>query len=333
MMNYTLEQVRNLYNLPITTLIYKAQQEHHRCQDPAGVQLSTLLSIKTGGCGENCGYCSQSVHHNTDLKQEPLMDSELILQEAKKAKKSGASRFCMGTSGKRVDKEKEFESILNTIHEVSKLGLEVCCTLGLVSFDQAERLKEAGCSVYNHNLDTSRDFYSKVVTTRTYDDRLKTIKNVRNAGLDLCSGGILGLGETIDDRLKMLVELANMTPPPESVPINAIVPIKNTPMQDQPPVDSFEFVRIIAVTRIIMPTTMVRLSAGRNTMSEEMQTLCYVAGANSIFLGKKLLTTENFQENADFELLNRLNLHPLDPKSAKKYHRAALEAEHSDCKE
>jgi biotin synthase len=324
---YTLEQVRELYSLPLTTLIFRAQETHHRHQDPAGVQLCTLKSIKTGACPEDCSYCPQSAHHNTGLEAEQLMETEPLLAEAQRAKEGGASRFCMGAAWSRVRDGAQFDSVLRTVSGVKELGLEVCCTLGMLTEPQAARLKEAGCDVYNHNLDTSREFYSQIITTRTYDERLQTIANVRKAGLEVCSGGILGMGESVEDRLKMLLELANMDPQPDSVPINALIAVEGTPLEKQQFVDSFEFVRTIAVARILMPKAMVRLSAGRTEMNDEMQALCYLAGANSIFLGEKLLTTPNPDKCDDMDLLNRIGLHPLHPDDARKIHRgeSALE--------
>lgn len=317
----TLDQIRDIYNLPFTTLIFRAQEVHHRYQDPSGVQLATLQSIKTGSCPEDCKYCPQSARNNSHLDAEPLMDTESILVKAREAKAGGASRFCMGAAWRNVRDGSQFNSVLKTVEGVSEMGLEVCCTLGMLREDQASQLKDAGCAVYNHNLDTSREFYPEIITTRTYDDRLETIENVRRAGLEVCSGGILGLGETVEDRLKMLAELARMDPQPESVPINALVPVEGTPLADQAPVDPFEFVRIIATSRIIMPRSIVRLSAGRTEMSQELQALCFVAGANSIFLGEKLLTTPNPGRSEDLQLIRRLGLHPLDPKEAREYHR------------
>ncbi len=327
----TLETIRDIYNLPFTTLIFRAQEIHQRYQDPAGVQLSTLQSIKTGRCPEDCKYCPQSARNNSDLDPEPLMDTASILVKAREAKAGGASRFCMGAAWRDVRDGPQFDSVLKTVEGVSSLGLEVCCTLGMLREDQAAKLKDAGCAVYNHNLDTSREFYPEIISTRTYDDRLQTIENVRRAGLEVCSGGILGLGETIEDRLKMLAELANLDPQPDSVPINALVAVEGTPLADQAPVDPFEFVRIIATARIVMPRSIVRLSAGRTAMSQELQALCFVAGANSIFLGEKLLTTPNPERSQDLQLLRRLGLHPLDPKEAREYHRKGTESAELAC--
>jgi len=326
-MPYTLDQVRGIYSLPLTTLIFRAQQAHHRHQDPAGIQLCTLKSIKTGACPEDCAYCPQSAHYDTGLEAEQLMESDTILADAQKAKASGATRFCMGAAWSRVRDGAQFDSVLKTVSGVKELGLEVCCTLGMLTEPQAQKLKAAGCDVYNHNLDSSREFYSRIITTRTYDERLETLANVRKAGLEVCSGGILGMGESVDDRLKMLVELASMDPQPDSVPINALIAVEGTPLEKQKFVDAFEFVRTIATARILMPKAMVRLSAGRTEMSDEMQALCYLAGANSIFLGDKLLTTPNPDKADDFALLNRLGLHDLHPDDARKIHRGEVELE------
>lgn len=316
-MTHTLEEIRSIYELPFTTLIFRAQEAHHRWQDPAGVQLSTLQSIKTGSCPEDCKYCPQSAHYHTDLEREELMDTEAILEKARAALAGGASRFCMGAAWREVRDGPQFESVLATVKGVSEMGLEVCCTLGMLRGDQAARLKGAGCAVYNHNLDTSREYYSEIVTTRSYDDRLDTLANVRQAGLEVCAGGILGLGESVEDRLKLLLELANLDPQPESVPINALVAVDGTPLEGMEPVDPIEFVRIIATARILMPRSMVRLSAGRASMSPETQALCFLAGANSLFLGEKLLTTPNPGQTNDFHLLRKLGLHPLHPEEAR----------------
>jgi biotin synthase len=319
-----LQQARELYALPLNTLIFKAQQVHQANQDPAGVQLCTLKSIKTGACPEDCAYCPQSVHHNTFVEAEALMETETILADARRAAAGGATRFCMGAAWRRVADGKQFDSVLQTVSGVKSLGLEVCCTLGMLTEPQAVRLKSAGCDVYNHNLDTSREHYAKIITTRTYDDRLQTLSNVRKAGLEVCSGGIIGMGETVDDRLKMLVELASMDPQPDSVPINALVAVEGTPLAGRRFVDTIEFVRTVAVARILMPKAMVRLSAGRANMSEETQALCYLAGANSIFLGEKLLTTGNPEIEEDMNLLKRLGLHPLHPDEARRVHRGEI---------
>lgn len=324
---YTLQQIREIYDLPFTTLIFRAQQAHQRWQDPAGVQLCTLQSIKTGMCTENCKYCPQSSHYYTGLETEALMDAAATIARARKALAGGASRFCMGAAWRDIPGGPQFDSIIETVRAVSAMGMEVCCSLGMLSEEQAVRLKEAGCSVYNHNLDTSREYYPEIITTHSYEDRLATLANVRKAGLDLCCGGILGMGESVEDRLKFLLELANLDPQPDSVPINALVAVNGTPLEGAPPVDSFEFARVIATARVIMPRSIVRLSAGRAAMSEETQALCFIAGANSIFLGKKLLTTPNPGRSADFRLLERLGLHPLEPKKKNAEDDDALEAD------
>lgn len=328
-MRYTFDQVQEIYNLPITTLIFKAQEMHHKYQDPAGVQLCTLKSIKTGACPEDCKYCPQSAKAETGLTVEKLLDTETILKDAVAAKEGGATRFCMGAAWRRVPRGNQFDSLINTVQSVSDMGLEVCCTLGSLEQDQADALKNAGCSVYNHNVDTSSDYYDKIITTRTYAERLENIQKVRNSGMEVCSGGIIGMGESIDDRIQMVQELANMEPYPDSVPINALIACKGTPLEGKEFVDSFEFVRVIATARITMPKAMVRLSAGRTEMSEEMQALCYLAGANSIFLGDKLLVTANPDKNEDFDLLNKLGLNSLDPETARDIH-AQAQLEHGD---
>ena len=307
----SLDRARAIYGLPFTTLILRAQEVHHAHHDAAGVQLCMLKSIKTGACPEDCAYCPQSSRADTFVEPEQLMDTASILDDATKARKAGAARYCMGAAWRCVRDGRQFDSVLETVRGVKALGLQVCCTLGMLTSDQARRLKDAGCEVYNHNLDTSREFYPQIISTRTYDDRLQTIANVRSAGLEVCSGGILGMGESVDDRLKMLVELASMTPQPDSVPINALIAVEGTPLAGRNFVDTFEFIRTIATARILMPKAMVRLSAGRAKMSDETQALCFVAGANSIFLGDKLLTTENPSTEEDFELLRRLGLHAL----------------------
>lgn len=325
--NYTREEIQQIYELPFTTLIFKAQQVHQAHQDPAGVQLCTLKSIKTGRCPEDCSYCPQSAHHNTGLEPEQLLDKATILRDALVAKSNGASRFCMGAAWRCVPKGKPFQDVLETITEVRKLDMEVCCTLGMLTEEQAHELKDAGCSVYNHNLDTSREFYPEIISTRTYEDRLDTLANVRKAGIEVCSGGILGLGEEQSDRVGLLWELANLDPQPDSVPINALVAVEGTPLEKQKPIDHIEFVRAIATARIIMPKAMVRLSAGRAEMSEEAQALCFLAGANSIFLGDKLLTTPNPESTDDMKLLKKLGLHALDPDDARRIHRGEAESE------
>jgi biotin synthase len=310
-----LASIRALYDLPLPELMFRAQTVHRQHHDPAAVQLCTLQSIKTGRCQEDCKYCPQSAHNSTDLQPEPLLDTAEIVASAKKALSGGASRFCMGAAWREVKNGAQFDSVLASVRGVSDLGLEVCCTLGMLTENQATRLKEAGCNVYNHNLDTSREYYPEIITTRTYDERLETLAAARRAGLQVCSGGILGLGEKIEDRLKLLLELAALDPQPDSVPVNALVAVEGTPLEDQAPVDPIEFVRIIALARILMPKAMVRLSAGRTAMSPELQAMCFMAGANSLFLGDRLLTTPNPERSSDFMLLERLGMHPLVPES------------------
>lgn len=307
----TLETIREIYELPLPELIFRAQSTHRQFHDPAAVQLCALQSIKTGRCQEDCKYCPQSSHHHAELEAEPLMKPEAVVVAAQRAQAQGAGRFCMGAAWREVRDGAQFESVLSTVRGVAALGMEVCCTLGMLTVEQAGRLRDAGCTVYNHNLDTSREYYPEIITTRTYDDRLKTLGHVRSAGLQVCSGGILGMGESIDDRLKLLAELAALDPQPESVPINALISVEGTPLEEASPVDPIEFVRVIATARILMPATRVRLSAGRTHMSEEMQALCFIAGANSIFIGEKLLTTPNPGPADDLNLLKKLGMRPL----------------------
>lgn len=322
-MKLSKEEITQIYDLPFTTLIFKAQEVHHKHQDPAGIQLCTLKSIKTGSCPEDCKYCPQSAHHSTFVEPEKLLDTATILKDAEVAKANGSSRFCMGAAWRCVPEGKPFDSVLETVSAVSNMGLEVCVTLGMLKEDQAVRLKNAGATVYNHNLDTSREHYANIITTRTYDERLETINNVRKAGLEVCSGGILGLGEKKEDRIGLLWQLSNMDPQPDSVPINALIAVEGTPLEKQEFVDTIEFIRTIATARIIMPNSIVRLSAGRTEMSEETQALCFLAGANSIFLGDKLLTTPNPGASDDEKLMKKLGLHALDPNKAREIHQLA----------
>jgi biotin synthase len=288
--------------------LYQAQTIHRAAFNPAEVQRSTLLSVKTGGCPENCAYCPQSAHYDTGVDRHPVLEKSVVLEKAKAAKESGSTRFCMGAAWREVRDGKDFDSIINLVEGVSSLGLEVCCTLGMLTGPQAERLKKAGCYAYNHNLDTSPEFYSEIITTRTYEDRLRTLENVRKAGLTVCCGGILGMGEGINDRLGLLAELTKQDPHPESVPINMLVRVEGTPLSDQERVDPIDFVRFVATARIVLPASMVRLSAGRMEMSDEMQALCFVAGANSIFAGEKLLTTPNPGDDHDSKLMKKLGM-------------------------
>lgn len=304
---YSYKTVEEIINRPFIQLLFDAQKVHQDNPRKNAVQLSALFNIKTGGCPEDCAYCSQSAHYKTDLKREKLMDTDKILQEAKNAKSKGATRFCMGAAWKYPPK-KEFSQVLDAVRAVKKLGLETCVTLGRLSKEQAMMLKEAGLDYYNHNLDTSENFYKKIITTRTYQERLETIDYISEADINVCCGGIMGMGETRKDRVEFLLQLANLSPQPESVPINRLVAIKGTPLEGAPTIDNFEFVRVIAVARIIMPSSTIRLSAGRESMSDELQALCFMAGASSIFLGDKLLTTPNLPANTDHALLNKLGL-------------------------
>jgi biotin synthase len=307
---WTLERAKLIFNLPFNEIIYEAQTIHRKHFTPNEVQISTLLSIKTGSCPENCSYCPQSAHYKTGLKKEPLMALDDVLMAAKKAKEAGASRFCMGAAW-RGPRDEDLNQVCSMVSEVKKLGLETCVTLGLLKDDQALKLKEAGLDFYNHNIDTSEEFYNKIITTRTFQDRIDTLDQVRKAGLKVCSGGIIGMGEDNDDRIKMLVTLANLDEPPESVPINKLIRIPGTPLEGQKEVDPFDFIKTIALARILMPKSYIRLSAGREQMSDEMQALCFLAGANSIFYGEKLLTADNPIPENDHLLFERLGLERL----------------------
>lgn len=311
--SYTLDDVTALYGRPLLGLVYEAASVHRAHHDPQDMQMCTLLSIKTGGCTEDCGYCSQSIHNNADLEKEILMKTEDVLEQARRAKESGSTRFCMGAAWPRVLDGKAFDRVCDMVKGVSDMGLEACCTLGMLTEAQAVRLKDAGLTAYNHNLDTSREFYDKVITTRTYDERLDTLKNVAKAGISACCGGILGLGESEQDRISLFHTLANLDPQPESVPINMLVPVTGTPLEKQKALDIFEWIRCIAVARILMPKAMVRLSAGRLSISKEAQALAFMAGANAIFTGEKLLTTPNPEKDADYGLLDTLGLKPRAP--------------------
>ena len=300
--------IEALFARPFMDLVFQAQQVHREHFDPSAIQLSTLLSIKTGGCAEDCGYCSQSAHFDTEVKAAKLMPVDAVIEAARAAKAQGASRFCMGAAW-RSPKARDMERVTTMVREVKSLGLETCMTLGMLDAEQAQSLKQAGLDYYNHNLDTAPEYYGKVVGTRTYQDRLDTLGNVRSAGINVCSGGIVGMGETRAHRAGLIAQLANLEPYPESVPINNLVPIPGTPLADVEPIDPFEFVRTIAVARITMPRTYVRLSAGREQMDEALQALCLMAGANSIFYGDHLLTTSNPQTGRDRSLLERLDMH------------------------
>ncbi len=304
---WTVAEVEALFALPFNDLLFRAQQVHRENFDPNAVQRSTLLSIKTGGCSEDCGYCSQSSRYDTGLEKEALLPLDEVLENARAAKAKGASRFCMGAAW-RGPKEKDLTPVLDMVREVKKLGLETCVTLGMLKDGQAEKLKEAGLDYYNHNIDTSPEFYGQIITTHTLQDRLDTLDKVRDAGINVCCGGIVGLGETKKSRAALIAELANMNPPPDSVPINNLVQVEGTPLDGAEAIDPFDFVRMIAAARITMPSSYVRLSAGRQQMDDALQALCFMAGANSMFYGERLLTTDNPDADADDKLFARLGL-------------------------
>lgn len=307
--DWTRAEVEALFALPFNDLIFEAQRVHRENFDPNEVQVSTLLSIKTGACPEDCAYCPQSIRYDTGLEREALMEVVNVVEQAKNAKANGATRFCMGAAY-RSPKDKQLDFIIEMIKGVKSLGMETCCTLGMLTEEQALKLKDAGLDYYNHNIDTSPEYYKDIITTRTFEDRLNTLENVRSAGMNVCSGGIIGMGEGLTDRAGMLKVLATMTKHPESVPINQLVKVAGTPLDKEEDLDPIEFVRTVAVARILMPKSHVRLSAGRTEMSDEMQALCFFAGANSIFYGEKLLTTPNPESNHDMELFGRLGIHP-----------------------
>ncbi|MDT0643122.1 biotin synthase BioB [Zunongwangia sp. F363] len=308
--DWTKEEILDIYNKPLMELLYEAATVHRQYHDPNTVQVSTLLSIKTGGCPEDCGYCPQAARYHTNLDGNDLMSVNQVKAQALRAKAAGSSRVCMGAAWRNVKDGEEFDNVLEMVRTINKLEMEVCCTLGMLTENQAQRLAEAGLYAYNHNLDTSEEYYKEVISTRGYEDRLKTIDNVRKTNVTVCSGGIIGMGESADDRAGMLVALSTLNPQPESVPINALVPVEGTPMEEQEPVSIWEMVRMVATTRIVMPETQVRLSAGRTQMSREGQAMCFFAGANSIFAGDKLLTTPNPDVNEDMEMFRALGLNP-----------------------
>ena len=307
--NWSLAEVRAFHALPFADLLFHAQSVHRRHFDPNQVQVSTLISIKTGACPEDCAYCPQSIRYDTGLERESLMDPGAVIASARAAKANGATRFCMGAAW-RSPKDRDLDTVAAMVSGVRELGLETCATLGMLTPAQAQRLKDAGLDYYNHNLDTSEDFYGEIITTRTYRDRLDTLAAVRDAGIHVCCGGILGMGEDASDRVALLHTLATLDPHPESVPINNLVQVEGTPLAGTAPLDPIEFVRIIALARILMPRAHVRLSAGRSSMSDEMQALCFLAGANSIFYGEKLLTTGNPDTASDHALFGRLGIRP-----------------------
>jgi len=309
--DWTREEVRTIYNTPLLDALFAAQATHRQYFEPGEVQLCQLLSIKTGGCPEDCAYCPQSAHYETAVEREPLLAVDHVMQAAREAREQGVTRFCMGAAWREVNDGPEFDAVLEMVRGVSSLGLEVCCTLGMLNESQAERLAQAGLHAYNHNLDTSPDFYGRIITTRNYEDRLRTLENVRKAGITVCCGGIVGMGETNEDRIGLLHQLATLKPHPESVPINMLVRVEGTPLGDAEPIDPLILVRTIATARLLMPASRVRLSAGRRSLSREAVALCFMAGANSIFVGDKLLTTPNPGRDEDDALLEDLALRPM----------------------
>ena len=310
---WTFEAIKSIYEMPLLDLVFKAATVHRENDAYAEVQISNLISIKTGGCVEDCAYCPQAARYHTEVDVHALMPLEKVMSMAEQAKSRGASRVCMGASWREVRDNKDFDRVLEMVSKVNEMGMEVCCTLGMLTPEQAQKLKDAGCFAYNHNLDSSEEFYDKVITTRTYQDRLDTLEHVRKAKLTVCSGGIIGMGETHEDRIGMLHTLVNLPEPPDSVPVNALVAVKGTPLENQGKVPFDEVVRMVATARIIMPKSVVRLSAGRNDMSIAEQTLCFMAGANSIFAGEKLLTTPNPDYDEDMAMFKMLGLRPRAP--------------------
>lgn len=313
--DWSQSEVLGLFELPFNELLFNAHQVHRLYFNPREVQISTLLSIKTGACPEDCKYCPQSVRYDTGLERESVMDVDAVLEAAQAAKNGGASRFCMGAAW-RSPKERDLDKVIEMVKGVRAMGMETCVTLGMLKLNQAERLKEAGLDYYNHNLDTSPEYYKEVIQTRSYDDRLETLENVRSAGLNVCCGGIVGMGETREDRAELIVQLAKLPTHPQSVPINNLVQVPGTPLDGVESIDPLEFIRTIAIARIMMPKSVVRLSAGRTEMSDEMQALCFFAGANSIFYGDKLLTTDNPEAARDMALLERLGMQTTEPQHA-----------------
>jgi biotin synthase len=312
---HSFQEAKKIFCLPFMELLYQAQKIHRDNFNPSAIQISSLLNIKTGNCSENCAYCSQSLHHKTGLKSTHMMSLDTVIEAAKRAKEVGCTRFCMGAAG-RSPREAELDLVCKMVREVKKIGLETCVTLGLLTDEQVHALKKAGLDYYNHNIDTSIEFYSKIITTRTFQDRLDTLERLRMAGIKLCCGGIIGMGETNDDRIKMLITLANLPQPPESVPLNKLIKIPGTPLENTKDIDPFDFIRTIALARILMPTSYIRLSAGRQQMSDELQALCFIAGANSIFYGDMLLTAGNALPDKDNLLFQRLGLERLDEQHA-----------------
>lgn len=318
--NWTRQEIAEIYNSPVLDLIYRAASAHREFHDAQEVQVCTLLSVKTGGCPEDCSYCPQAARYHTNVKVHKLMDVEDVVEKAREARDNGSTRFCMGAAWREVRDNRDFDHVLDMVKGVNGLGLEVCCTLGMLTPEQAQKLKDAGLYAYNHNLDTSPEFYGDIISTRTYEDRLDTLENVRNAKISVCSGGIIGMGELEEDRIGMLHTLSTLPEHPESVPVNALVPVEGTPLEDQEKVSVWEMIRMIATARLIMPKAMVRLSAGRVRMSLEEQALCFLAGANSIFAGDKLLTTPNPGVVQDQEMFQVLQLKPRKSNKEVEFH-------------
>lgn len=327
--NWTKEEIIALYNKPVMELLYEAATVHRLNHDPNVVQVSTLLSIKTGGCSEDCGYCPQSARYETEIEGNDLMSVQHVKAQALRAKSNGSSRVCMGAAWRNVKDGPEFDQVLEMVRTINRLDLEVCCTLGMITENQAKRLAEAGLYAYNHNLDSSEEYYKEVISTRAFQDRLDTISNVRKTNVTVCSGGIIGMGESIEDRAGLLVALSSLNPQPESTPINALVAVEGTPLEEQKTVEIWEMVRMVATTRIVLPETQVRLSAGRTEMTQEGQALCFFAGANSIFAGDKLLTTPNPDINEDMKLFDKLGMIPQKP-FTKKVQPQTVDAENSE---
>jgi len=313
--NWSIKELLAIHTLSFPDLLFEAQRVHRAHFSPSSIQRSTLLSIKTGGCSENCSYCPQSAHYDTGLAKQKLLPKDIVISKAKEAQSQGATRFCMGAAWREIRDNTEFDRVIDLVESVNALGMEVCCTLGMLNDEQARRLKDAGCYAYNHNLDTAPEFYGDIISTRTYQDRLNTLESVRKAGLTVCCGGIVGMGETLEHRMGLLQQLTLQNPHPESVPINLLVRVEGTPLANSQEVDPFDFVRMVATARIVLPKSMVRLSAGRTQMHDAIQALCFIAGANSIFSGEKLLTTPNPGTDQDELLLKRLGMHFMEKKS------------------
>ena len=314
--NWTRAEVAEIYHSPLLELVYRAATVHREYNTSSEVQVCTLLSVKTGGCPEDCAYCPQAARYHTDVKVHKLMDVDVVLDNAREARAAGSTRFCMGAAWREVRDNRDFDKVLTMIKGVNEMGMEVCCTMGMLTEEQARKMKEAGLHAYNHNLDTSEDYYGDIISPRKYADRLDTLENVRKAGVHVCSGGIIGMGESAGDRVEMLHTLATLPEHPESVPVNALVPVEGTPLEEQPMVEIWEMVRMVATARILMPEARVRLSAGRIRMSEVEQAFLFMAGANAIFAGDKLLTTPNNGVNSDQAMFNLLGLRPMEPENA-----------------